>query len=138
MLKGRDEGDATCASGPHGLDGCTDTYNSPGYVDAAAKSPVLGAMKAAAHFAKTYGVGCATSGAFAAVASGGSGFVLGCVEGMIVVGMRRNLPAPIGDLAEAASVGNGTTKIMIETRFGKGFAKALGQAVCAALYPTCK
>jgi hypothetical protein len=138
MVKGRDEDNATCASGPHGLGGCTDTYNSPGYVDAASNSRVLKAMKAAVHITKTYGFSCISEGAIGAVAGGGAGgFALGCAAGMVNVWLDEHHPV-LGAGMTLVMVGHGTNKILVESKFGKGFAKALGQAVCAAYYPACK
>jgi hypothetical protein len=88
---------------------------------------------------KSYGVSCIANGAITGAATVSAvGFAFGCGEGIAEVWTEKhvhNQGAAAGiELAIELSSGK---RILVDSKFGKGFAKALGQAVCAALYPTC-
>jgi len=93
---------------------------------------------AAVGVAKTYGTECVVSGAIGGAATGGFGVLGGCAEGIFVVWLERNAPPPVAQTAQVAAVFLNGRKVYVESPFGRAFAKALGKAVCAAFYPTCK
>jgi hypothetical protein len=120
----------------------TDDFAESAHVGMQDLTPVLRAIATAAMIAvdvaKSYGISCAINGGIAAAASGGTGFLIGCTEGIIVVGLSKHAPKPAAEVVEVVSVGIAGRRIFIESRFGKAYAKALMQALCAAFYPTCK
>lgn len=95
--------------------------------------------KTALRTAKSYGFACAVNGGIGALAGGGAGgFAIGCTEGIIDVYAEKHAPPSVAAGLTLITVGRGARKIFIETSLGKNYTRALGQALCAAFYPTCK
>jgi hypothetical protein len=103
---------------------------------------ITAAIKTAANVAirvgKTYGVSCAINGAIGGLATGGTGAIVGCGEGIVEVWAGNHLPEPAAAGVTVTTVFLGNRRIFVESKFGKAYAGALGQALCAAFYPVCK
>jgi RHS repeat-associated protein len=141
IVKGRDEGDANCASSGHGLGGCSDSYNSPGYVDAASSSPVLKAFQKAATIARHYGAACVANGAIGAIANAPdpagsvvSGFAAGCATGVVITFTDRHVSKTAAAAADSGSMmwisGRFSYNLYAKTKAGRvliqGLLKAIG------------
>jgi hypothetical protein len=88
--------------------------------------------------AKSYGVSCLVNGGIAgAVTVSAAGFVVGCAEGIVNTAADKHLSPNKAAVVDVGLALLGGKRVFIESKFGKGFASALGQALCAAFYPTC-
>ena len=86
---------------------------------------------------KSYGVSCLVSGGIAAGVGAAGGFVVGCAGAIFQVAVDKHASpnkAAVVDVILSLETGK---RVVVESRLGKGFANALGQALCAALHPAC-
>jgi RHS repeat-associated protein len=93
-------------------------------------STIVGALK-------TYGVSCVVNGGIAAGVGAAGGFIIGCAGGIVQVAVDKHLSANKAAVIDVVLTLETGKRVVVESRLGKGFVNALGQALCAALYPTC-